>query len=504
MRLRLKLLNSTLAAALLSAPTLAPAGPLDDAFSKLNGSMAYQSGGSFSTASRKGYALPGMSMRFPTNTYSLVQVEPPKIEIGCNGIDMHLGSLSFINGRELEKMLNEVANSTAMLFLLALKTMCGPCSTALEWAQGIAQLANNRTLDSCEMAENVVAATTEVGKDLACSSISTMTTNDDDSWLASKQKTCATRKSAAEKTRQGLDEHGTDGDRMANVHIDGNVTWKVLQGKGFAPKNKNDMRSAAIAELFMSWFGTKINDEFPSVQPPRFTDATQFLNVFMCGGEETELEGRDKLNEAIGAVCNSFWSSKDEVKFYKCIDVLGNDPYEECRAMSTQTLKEAKIGEGFLGKVVKLLDGAVSRAASNNPLTQEQMDLIASAPFPLYQGINLATTHPDIGQNLVMSYSLILANQIGIEYIKHVIREAGMNSAGSHIPGEFARAHAEQQTKLVTAVEKVVDNINVHSAMHDTFSHIIQRIQQDMVKSARHSGLVGADFARDLAAAEAK
>lgn len=506
MRMHLKPLTAAAAAALLlfQAPAAAS---LDDAFKKLNGSMAYQEGGAFATATRYGYALPGMSMRFQTNTYSLVQIEPPQLEIGCHGIDAHLGSLSFINGEQMEKLLKEVSNSLGMLFLLALKNMCGPCSTALEWAQRAAQIANNLSIDTCEMAKGIMASAkggvAEIGKSVGCSVIGTTVTNEADEWLASRQRLCADRKRSAEKTREGLDL-GTEGDRIENADLDGNSTWKVMQAHGLAPKNENDKSvSPVVAELFLSWFGTTLRDEHDNVYRSRITDASQFLSIFMCGSDAVNDEELDKaIGKAIENVCGDFWKSSGELEFYKCVSLFGEDRYEECRALGLQKLSDSKLGEGFLIKVVKLLNDAVDRAASNQPLTSEQESLIASAPFPLYQGINIASTHPAIGRNLVMSYSVILAHHIGVEYIKHVMREAGMNSADSPIPVELAKTLAEQQAKLVVAVDKVVDNISVYANVHRVFMEVVNRIQQDMVKSARSSGIAGFSFARDLAAAE--
>ena len=35
--------------------------------------------------------------RVPNERANLVRIDPPSLEIGCNGIDAHLGSFSFVN-----------------------------------------------------------------------------------------------------------------------------------------------------------------------------------------------------------------------------------------------------------------------------------------------------------------------------------------------------------------------------------------------------------------------
>lgn len=482
---------------------LAPAtsyASLDSAFDNLSS----YSGGSFRTSSRIGYSLPGASMRFENKTYSLVQAEPPSIEIGCNGIDFHLGGFSFIDGRQIEEMLENITNSTAMLFLLALKNLCGICGNVLEWAEQVAQMASQLSVNSCEVAQGIVDKATEVGQNAACSVIGTEVNNQASDWIASKQRACANLERASDEVREGLAD-GTEGDREKNVEISGNVTWKALQKFGVAPLEQSDnQRSQAVAELFMSWMGTTVAYQGETSYPPKIKDAETFLGIFMCGSQKPNASALSQpVRESIGVFCKDIWgegeSSAAGVKLYRCLDDMNeSDPVKECSTIGEREIKDLDLGHGFLTKVAIELDGAVQRAINNQAPTTTQMRLIASAPFPLYQAINIASTHPEIGRDLVMSHSVILAHQIGIEYIRHVLREAAKQTGGSSLPAKIARAQSDQQQRLTLASEKVIENINVYSLAHDRIMESVRRIQHMLVQATRSSGLVGTDFAADL------
>lgn len=477
---------------------------LDAAFSSLTGSSTTSGGGAFATSTRTGYALPGGTMRFQTNTYSLVRTEPASLEIGCNGIDAHLGSLTFLNGEQIERMLDEISNSTAMLFLLALKNLCGICGTVLEWAEQVAQMANQMTLNSCEVGQMILDRAAEAGQSLACSTFATEIYNEDDDFLASKSNTCSDQESASQRTSEGLADQ-SDADRAAHVEISGNVTWKLLQETGLAPKSSSDPQSMVVAELFMSWIGTNISGEIG--YPSAFIDSAQFLNIFLCGVKnESELASfTGPVRSSIEAFCRSVWEDDgyDGIEFYRCeASAHYADPATACETVGKQSLADSSMGSGFIVHVASTLFEAAQYASESRALEPRHMNLIASAPFPLYQGVNIASTHPEIGENLLMSYSVILAHQMGIEYIRHVLREAGQATEGTTLPARLMREAAEQQQRLTAATDQVINNINIYSEMHNTITYTVQRIQQEMVKNARSSGLSGFEFAADLAALE--
>ena len=103
------------------------------------------------------YAVGGSySLRVPQKSFQLFQADPPRFSAGCGGIDLHLGSFSFISMDAFKDMLRKVAQAAPGYFLhLAIQTMCSPCSNLLTWLQGMMADLNSGALNSCQIAKKV-------------------------------------------------------------------------------------------------------------------------------------------------------------------------------------------------------------------------------------------------------------------------------------------------------------------------------------------------------------
>src|SRR3546814_803862 len=77
--------------------------------------------------------------------------------ICCGGIDICAGSFSFINASEMVALLKAVANNAVgFAFSLAIDTVCPECSKIMQEFSQKAQLMNNLSINSCEMAQGLV------------------------------------------------------------------------------------------------------------------------------------------------------------------------------------------------------------------------------------------------------------------------------------------------------------------------------------------------------------
>lgn len=94
---------------------------------------------------------------------NLLSVTPPSFQAGCNGISLHGGALSFINGEEFQNLLRQIAaNSVGLLsgyaFNMALDAMCEKCSVTInDLAKKINDIAHSLK-NSCEAAKRLTAS----------------------------------------------------------------------------------------------------------------------------------------------------------------------------------------------------------------------------------------------------------------------------------------------------------------------------------------------------------
>lgn len=97
-----------------------------------------------------------LALRVPVKSYQLANIDPPRISAGCSGIDMHLGSFSFISIDAFKDMLRKIAQAAPGYFLhLAIKTMCNPCSDLLTWLQDLMAKLNAGQMNSCAVAKQL-------------------------------------------------------------------------------------------------------------------------------------------------------------------------------------------------------------------------------------------------------------------------------------------------------------------------------------------------------------
>lgn len=99
----------------------------------------------------------GFVAKFKRDTFSLMNVEPPHIKAGCNGIDIGLGGLSFISFDELKDKLKTIMqNAQGYAFKLAISTLCKECDAILSSLEQISNAINSLNFDSCAIAANGV------------------------------------------------------------------------------------------------------------------------------------------------------------------------------------------------------------------------------------------------------------------------------------------------------------------------------------------------------------
>lgn len=145
-------------------PRVGHASFLDDWVGK-----ATSSSGSTSNAQGRGFASgASFTMRVPNHTDSFVSGNPPKLRVGCAGIDFNLGSLSFLNVGMLEAKLQRIlSQSSFLLFDMALDVLCPKCSQLMKAAEALSQKLNSMSMNDCNAAKGIATAVGDVGTGVA-------------------------------------------------------------------------------------------------------------------------------------------------------------------------------------------------------------------------------------------------------------------------------------------------------------------------------------------------
>lgn len=227
--------------------------------------------------------------------YQLLSFNPPKISAGCGGVDMFLGSFSYINADMFVNALRSIAsNAISYAFSLALKEMCPSCEALMSKLQQTARNINSLANNSCQTSKRLVDTVAEQLPDDLSTSLETGPLG-----------------SLARNTGTALDEFNarfpTPGStlptkaltpaQMYDNEITGNVAYRVMTEGTSSPASWIVGNDANLIEELISLTGTIIikpvdpsdpeyNEKPISVTP---VEGTLDFNDFLNGGGTSDV-----------------------------------------------------------------------------------------------------------------------------------------------------------------------------------------------------------------------
>ncbi len=134
------------------------------------------SAGVFESQTRRYYVGGRFTVQAPKTIIQPFSVMPPKVNVGCEGIDISFGSFSYLKDKKYwEKFAKSVFNPgtvSAMAFDIALGALCEKCSSTIKKLTSLANQINAMNFDSCKIATAISdnlkerLAGTEIAKDI--------------------------------------------------------------------------------------------------------------------------------------------------------------------------------------------------------------------------------------------------------------------------------------------------------------------------------------------------
>lgn len=138
---------------------LPPSYAASDWFGSLINSIETNSPAAWEGQKRGYFTGGGISIRNKASNNSLFNIQTPRVQAGCGGIDVFWGGFSYLNPEYMIKMFQHVMTAApAYAFKLALEQLCAPCGKILAELKNLADAVNNMGLDECGMAFSMVNA----------------------------------------------------------------------------------------------------------------------------------------------------------------------------------------------------------------------------------------------------------------------------------------------------------------------------------------------------------
>lgn len=109
------------------------------------------------TKDRTGFFGGSFVMRTPVKSANLVTFDPPRLDAGCGGVDLYLGSFTFINSQQLVALFRQVAaNAVGLAFKAAINLISPDLGHLISEFQTLLQKMNNLAKNSCNLAHMLV------------------------------------------------------------------------------------------------------------------------------------------------------------------------------------------------------------------------------------------------------------------------------------------------------------------------------------------------------------
>ncbi|MFS7223157.1 conjugal transfer protein TraH [Rahnella inusitata] len=122
----------------------------------------YDTPSSFNSQTRGYYTMGGFTARTTTSTDYPITISPPRLSVGCGGIDGFLGGFSFLDPDYLvEKAQRAMQAAPYVAFDMALKTMCKECADTLGKVEQLTNFLNGIQLNECSLAKPIATAAIE-------------------------------------------------------------------------------------------------------------------------------------------------------------------------------------------------------------------------------------------------------------------------------------------------------------------------------------------------------
>jgi len=375
----------------------------------------------------------GVTMRGRVMDSKLVTVNLPRFDAGCGGIDIFAGGFSFINKQQLIDTLKSIGSSAVgYAFLLGLETVSPQVANTIKQLQTWSNAINNISINSCELASQMVGAVwpqRTAASQQICRTMGSQSGLFPD-WVTARHG-CA-EQSQYQSVSQSIDQ---DPRYRSILRDEFNIAWEAIQEQSYLVQNQN------VAEFFMSLLGTVVVTQGDTTEIqvfPSKIDDEGFLRTLLEGGV---------------------------VRAYTC----GKDVNRRCLVV-TDTEHTIRPDESWVGRVRGLLCEVQKKILQDEELSSAERDLLNKTRFPIYRVINALTAYKR-GHCPVDLYQVadLVAMDLLVQYLReavNLVREGAKQLRRGQMYSEEVDRYIEE----IGRIERVV---------HYYETRTNQRIQQE-------------------------
>lgn len=378
---RIQLLISALLPSLGMVTTSCQGGALDNYFKKLGANSNHTQAGSFKDQQAGYFSGGGFVLRQNGITANPVNFSIPKIGVGCNGLDLYMGSMSFIKADKMVKTAKAIGQGIPLYMLkLGIKTVSPQIEATMSNIEKIIQDMNALMLDSCQASQQIVGGLWPKGTAASEQICMDSKRGSKDLDFFDSREHCKKGKVMQEVTAA----KEKNKDLMAGEY---NLVWHVIRRMPEYGENG----SMEVAEFVMSVVGTLISykdgDQFRvRIIEPR-ADQKEFLAAYLKGGSTTILSCPETTKclapvTRLVDISNTISDNPNETQVYATMKAK---VWNRINTLRDKYLTKGEFGDGDIGflndsvnlPIYKYIQ--VSAAAGSRFMLQDSAEYIAAA-----------------------------------------------------------------------------------------------------------------------------
>lgn len=368
---------------------------LNNFFDGLGFSSNVTNPGSYNSQAAGSYGGGSIFARNQVRSYQLIQIDLPDFRAGCGGIDLYMGSISFLSKDKMIALSKSImTNAGFYAFDLALATTVPAIKDVKDKLQQIEQFVNNQNQESCRDAQALVGGMwpkTEAASDKICRDQGTMGSQGYFSDYVQARHGCA-----GDQRKDALKAAQANPKLEKRLAYDKNIVWSLLKSKSFLASDNE------LCELVMSLTGTIIFDKEGHAKPvPSLVSSRDLIQALI--GREDGLVTKAKI-----------WSCKDNGAADKCLNVY----LKEIIIPETSTLRY-KVNN-LIKKTIEL----VKSKTPNEKDIKEVASFAAMTHLPILKFVTVLASS-EYSESIVdlTEYSSVIAEDLLQQYLAELLQE---------------------------------------------------------------------------------
>ena len=350
--------------------------------------------------------------------YQLVQLDLPSYRAGCGGIDLYMGSLSFLSQEKLVDLGKSVmTNSGAYAVDVMLATTVPELKNVRDYLQQLEQMANHANINSCELSQNFVGGvfpkTLESQKKICKDQVT------NDGMLSDYTK--ARMACSGSGFEEAMDKASKDETRKKQVVLNKNLVWSILQSKSFLSSDTE------MAEMVMSLTGTLIIDKQGKI-----------TNVPSLAGSA------DLINALLGVDAGNH-----QAKLWRCTD---SSSASLCLAVSLQAVSIPEKST-LTYRVRKIIQSLHDKLKTDQIPNAEEKNFLSMTGLPVLKFLSVlsSTEYGDVSVDME-EYASLIAQDLLQNYLSELLQEVSNATAGSELNEDLVK---DIQTRIHEANRKL-------------------------------------------------